>query len=321
MNHNGKLAIAKKLIRFCSKLGIEYIKFQTFKANELSTPYAKTAKYQKKSFKKKLSQRDLLKKYELSEDSFKKLFKYCKKCKIEMISTPFDKESAKFLMKLGCRIIKVSSGDLTDFQLLHTLASFKGKLILSTGMSNLKEIENSIKFLKREKKKLKDIILMHCTSSYPAKNQDLNMNALDTIRKKFNLQIGYSDHSQSQIPSLVSILKKCDYYEKHITINKSLQGPDHSSSFDLSEFSLMVKNINALYEILGTNKKRAVPAELNNLKIVRKSLVASKDIKRGEVFTKKNLTTKRPALGKSATLWKRYLGKKSKKNYNKNNLI
>ena len=139
------------------------------------------------------------------------------------------------------------------------------------------------------------------------------MNALDTIRKKFNLQIGYSDHSQSQIPSLVSILKKCDYYEKHITINKSLQGPDHSSSFDLSEFSLMVKNINALYEILGTNKKRAVPAELNNLKIVRKSLVASKDIKRGEVFTKKNLTTKRPALGKSATLWKRYLGKKVKK--------
>ena len=149
MNHNGKLAIAKKLIRFCSKLGIEYIKFQTFKANELSTPYAKTAKYQNKSFKKKLSQRDLLKKYELSEDSFEKLFKYCKKCKIEMISTPFDKESAKFLMKLGCRIIKVSL-QIYRFSIITYSASFKGKLILSTGMSNLKEIENSIKL--KEKK-------------------------------------------------------------------------------------------------------------------------------------------------------------------------
>ena len=159
MNHNGKLAIAKKLIRFCSKLGIEYIKFEAFKANELSTPYAKAQNIKINLLKKNyLKRRFVEKKYELSEDSFEKLFKYCKKCKIEMISTPFDKESAKFLMKLGCRIIKVSSGDLTDFQLLHTLASFKGKLILSTGMSNLKEIENSIKFLKSEKKKLKDII-------------------------------------------------------------------------------------------------------------------------------------------------------------------
>ena len=321
VNHCGKLQLAKKIIDLSKKIGADYVKFQTYITDELVTKNSSLADYQKKNLKSKLTQYEMLKKYELSFEAFNKLIKYCKKKKIGFISTPFDRQSALFLLKINCKIIKISSGDLTDFNLLECISKFKGKILLSTGRSSFNEVKKSLRFLIKKGKKKKDIVVMQCTSDYPTKDKDLNLNVIDTFKKKLKVSVGFSDHSQSQVSPIIAGLKGCNYIEKHITLSKKLPGPDHKASFDINEFRQMILNVRSIDKILGSEKKYCTRVENKNKVIVRKSLVAKTDIKKGELFSKKNLTTKRPLKGIDASNWFYFLNKRAKKNYKKNQFI
>ena len=321
INHNGSISIAKKLIEVASRSGADAIKFQTYKTENLVTNYAKKANYQKKKNRKTESQFEMLKKYELSPKMHKSLITFCKKKKIIFLSSPFDIQSINFLNYLGIKTFKIPSGEITNLPYLKHIGKLKKKVILSTGMANMLEIKNAIDVLIKSGTAKKKITVMHANTEYPTPINDVNLRSMITIGKTFNISFGYSDHTLGIEVSVAAVALGAKCIEKHFTLNTSMDGPDHKASLEPNELKAMIKAIRNIESALGSTIKKPSKSETPNIKIVRKSLVASRDIKKGEIFTEQNLTAKRPGDGLSPFKIKKFLGKKSQKNYKKDQQI
>ena len=321
VNHNGKIDLALELINAASDCGADIIKFQTFKAEDLILKTTPKTKYQIKNTKSSESQFKMLKALEMSDMMHEKIVNHCLKKNIEFLSSAFDINSLKYLVNLGIKRIKIPSGEITNLPYLEKAASFRLPLIVSTGMSNLTEINNTYKFLKSCGIKNDMITFLHCTSEYPAELTSINLNAIKTISDYFKVSVGYSDHTIKKETSIAAVALGASVVEKHITLNKFLEGPDHKASSDPVEFKKMVNSIRIVEKILGDTKKKVHHTEIANAKLVRKSIVASKFIKKGDLFTHQNLTTKRPGTGLSPMKWYEIIGKRAHKNYRIDEMI
>lgn len=319
MNHNGSIKLAKKLIDEAKKCGADAIKFQTFKASSLVTPFAKKAKYQQKNTGNKNGQYEMLKKLELDWDSHLKLFRYCKKKNITFLSSPFDEESADMLEKLGVSKYKIPSGEITNTPFLKYIAKKKKPVILSTGMSTFKEVETALKAIYSTGNK--KVSILHCVTEYPAPYDEINLNAIITMRKKFDVPVGYSDHTESTEIAIAASALGAEIIEKHFTLSRKMKGPDHKASIEPAEFSKMVESIRNVESAMGNGEKIPSKSEKKNIAIVRKSLTAKTDINKGEYFTGENLTAKRPGNGIPPYKKEIVIGKKAKKNFKKDELI
>ena len=317
VNHNGSLRLAKKLVNAAKKAKANYIKFQSFNHKKLTTKNAPKADYQKDSYNKKQTQAVMLKNLELSKSKQIELIKYCKKKKIKFLCTAFDEENLQFLINKGIDYIKIPSGEITNLPFLEFIKKKQKKILLSTGASSIKDISNALKILDNKKK----ITILHCNSAYPTPYQDINLNSLKFIRQKFKCNIGFSDHSLSLIAPSGAVAIGATIIEKHFTLSRKLKGPDHKSSLEPSELSIMVDNIREMEKALGKTEKKITKSEKKNRNIIRKSIVAGINIKKGERFSQKNLAFKRPGYGISPMDVKKILGKKSKKNFKEDDLI
>ena len=320
-NHNGKLKMAYKLIDVAKRCGADFVKFQTSIPKLHVSKFAKKANYQMKNWKKKESQLQMLQKISLTYQDFKKIKKYCGKKKIEFISTPFDLKSIDFLKSLNMKYFKIPSGEITNLPYLIKIAKLKKKVILSTGMANLKEIKDAFNILISYGTKKKNITILQCNTEYPTPLRDANVRAMLTIKKIFKVNIGYSDHTEGIESSLAATALGAKILEKHITLNKKLPGPDHKASANPKDFRKMVEGIRKITVALGDGVKKVSSSEKKNLKIARTSIVAVKKIKKGEVFTNKNLAIKRPGNGISPMKFYKVVGKIAKKNFLEDEII
>jgi N-acetylneuraminate synthase len=345
VNHNGSIENAKKLIAAAASAGADVVKFQTFNSKNLVSKHALMADYQKKNLNKETTQYEMLKKLELSEEDHFVLKKYAQSKKIEFLSTAFDIESLKFLVsKVGIKRIKVSSGEITNAPLLLEMGRTKLPFIISTGMADLGEIRTALGFLAwgalvpkkfpkisqlnsflKESRTIKylksNATILHCTTEYPAPFSELNLNCITSLKKQYALPVGYSDHSLGIEAPIAAVCLEATVIEKHFTLDKNLEGPDHKASLEPFELKQMVSAIRNLEVSFGDGIKKPTASEIKNKAVARKSLVASENIKKGDYFTLDNLTTKRPGSGISAIHFGNYLGKKSKHSYSKDDLI
>lgn len=348
VNHNGSLDMAFELVEAAAAAGADIVKFQTFKASQLVSKQAPKANYQLETTDASESQFDMLKKLELTESMHEKIIEHCKKCKIAFMSTPFDLESLHMLVsRYELPIIKIPSGEINNAQLLLQAARTGKHIILSTGMSGLGDVEAALSVLSFGMKYLDDhqvypstkhfyeayysdsgqsllrrnVTLLHCTTEYPTPFEDVNLNAMDTLRQAFQLPIGLSDHTNGISVAIAAVAKGAKVIEKHFTLDKSLPGPDHKASLDPNELRNLVESIRQVEKALGSPVKRAASSELKNASIARKSLVALKDIRQGEPFTVHNLGVKRPGTGISPLYYYDYLGKIAEKDYRQDEVI
>ena len=320
-NHNGQLNMAYKLVDVAKKCGADFVKFQTSIPELHISKFAKKANYQIKNWKKKGSQLQMIQKLSLTYNDFKKIKKYCKKKKIEFLSTPFDLKSIDFLKNLNMKYFKIPSGEITNLPYLIKVAKLKKKVILSTGMANLTEIREALKILTSHGTKKKNITVLQCNTEYPTPLRDANIRAMLTIKKKFKVNVGYSDHTEGIESSLAAAALGARVLEKHITLNKNLPGPDHRASINPKELKKMIEGIRKITVALGNGIKKISSSERKNIKIARTSIVASKEIKKGEKFTSKNLTIKRPGNGISPMKLFKVIGKIAKKSFSEDELI
>ncbi len=314
-NHNGKISIAKKLIDIASKAKADAIKFQTFNVDELVTKNAPKAKYALEHTEKFETQYEMQKRLQLSFKDHVKLKVYCKKKKIEFISSTFDILSTEILKKLQVRTIKIPSGEINNLPNLKRIGSLGKKIILSTGMSSINDIRVAIKILEKAGTNKKNIVLLHCTTDYPAKIGDVNLLAMNEIRNKFKMEVGYSDHTLGIDISLAAVALGASVIEKHITLDRKMKGPDHYASLEENEFNKLVKSIRNLELALGDGKKKPKKNELKNLYAVRKSIKARKNIEKGQLFSENNLLVARPGKGLSPLKWEEVIGRKARKNF------
>lgn len=319
VNHCGNLKLAKKMILAAKSANADAVKFQTFKADEFIKKNTPKVKYQKKNSKNKESHFDMIKKLELSDRSHLKLIKYCKKININFLSTPYNKKSAQYLNKIGCKVIKTASADIVDLELHEYLARKNKTVLISTGMSNLKEIEQCVNIYKKYKNK--KFILLHCVSSYPTSHKSINLLSLKTISSKFNCLVGFSDHSQGSFASMASVALGGVVVEKHFTTSKKLSGPDHKTSCLPNEFKKLVEDVNNFKKILGSEEKKCQPEEKEMKLISRKSLTLNKSLNKGEIIESNFLTLKRPGNGLYYINLKKIVGKKARKNLHKDHQI
>ncbi len=320
VNHNGDFELAKRLIDVAVEAGVDAVKFQTWKTELLVTKDAKQATYQTENTKIEESQFDMLKKLELSYSSFELLKSYCDSKHILFLSTPDEQESANFLANLQ-DIFKIGSGELTNAPYLTHIGSLGKKIIISTGMGNLQEIEDALNVLIKAGTPKQNIIVLHANTQYPTHMEDVNLNAMNTIKQKFDITVGYSDHTLGIEVPIAAVAIGAKVIEKHFTLDKAMDGPDHKASLDPIELKAMVIAIRNIEKALGSNIKEASESEKPNIDIVRKSIVANTNIKVGDVFTTENLTTKRPGNGISPMQWLSLIGSKAKQNYNTDDLI
>jgi len=317
VNHNGKLKLAKKLVDVAKKAGVDAVKFQTFKAKNLVSKNTEMANYQKKNTGKKESQFEMLRRLELHNRNFIKLKKYCNKKRIIFLSTPHT-ESAVDLLNNLVPAYKIGSGDLTNSPLLKKIAQKKKPIILSTGMATLKEVEEAVNTIMPINKKL---ILLHCTTNYPCPLEEVNLRAMLTLKKEFNLLVGYSDHTSGIIVPTIAVAMGATVIEKHFTLDKNLPGPDHKASLEPKELKEMVKAIRNVEKILGTGEKNPTNSEKKIRRIIRKSIVAKIDIPKNTIIKKNMLIIKRPGTGINPKQIDKIIGKKTKKNIVQNELI
>ena len=316
VNHNGSVELAKKLIDVAKDCGCDAVKFQTFIAKNVVSKFAKKAQYQIENTNNDESQLAMIKKLELSFADFLELKNYCDIQKIIFMSTPFDLESIDFLASLKMTIFKIPSGEITNLPYLRKINSLKTKVILSTGMANLEEIANALKILQDC-----EVSILHANTQYPTPMEDVNLNAMLTIKNKFNVEIGYSDHTQGIEIAIASVAIGAKIIEKHFTLDKKMAGPDHIASLEPEELKAMVNSIRNIEKAFGDGIKRPSKSEINNIEIARKSIVAKVKINKGEFFSEKNITTKRPALGISPMKWDEIIGSIAQKNYEEDELI
>jgi len=312
VNHNGDLHLAKKLIDAAKESGADAVKFQTFKAENLVSLQAEKAPYQIKNTGASESQYDMIKALELSDDEFCELKNYAEEKKIIFLSTPFDHQSADFLDELGISLLKIPSGEITNIPLIEHIGKKKKPVILSTGMSTLGEVEEAIEALKI--RGTTAITLLHCTTSYPAPIESVNLAAMETLHCAFKLPVGYSDHTEGiTIPIAAVALGAC-VIEKHFTLDKNLLGPDHKASLEPNELKAMVKAIRTVELAMGDGIKLPTKAEKENINVGRKSLVAKIDIKAGEILKEGDISVKRPGNGIPPKYFDELIGKKANKN-------
>lgn len=321
VNHNGNLNLALEMIEAAAKSGADIVKFQTYTSESLVLKQIPKTNYQKKNSKSPESQYSMLKRLELSRKYYDEIIKSCKKNRVEFLSSAFDIENLKFLLNLNIKRIKIPSGEITNLPYLEFIKKTNLPIILSTGMANLKEITDALKILSSNSKKMNKITLLHCNSEYPTPFRDVNLLAMVELGKIYNIKFGYSDHTLGIEVPIAATALGASIIEKHFTLNRRLKGPDQRISLLPREFNEMVLKIRNIEQSLGEINKKVTKSEFKNIKYVRKSIVANQNIKKGELFTIKNLTTKRPGNGISPMLWHKILGKKSKYNYKKNDLI
>jgi N,N'-diacetyllegionaminate synthase len=317
VNHNGDMTIAKKLIDAAVDAGVDYVKFQTFKADNLVSDSAKKADYQIENTQDSTeSQLHMLKKLELSHIQHQELISYCQSKKISFFSTAFDLESLDYLKALDFEMVKIPSGEITNLPYLKKAAQLFSKVIISTGMSTLSEIENALNVFISNGTKRERIYILHCNTEYPTPMKDVNLLAMLAIKNKFNVPIGYSDHTLGIEVPIAAVALGAKVIEKHFTLDRSLPGPDHRASLEPMELMEMVFAIrNIELAISGSGIKEPSESEKKNIEIARKSIVAKIDIKCGDIFTTDNLTTKRPGNGLSPMLWDNVMGKKATQDY------
>ena len=321
VNHNGSLSLAKKMIDKASSIGADYVKFQSFNASELANENLKKATYQKINSKSSESQFKMLKKLEISEDFHKKIIKYSSQKKIKFLSSPFDITSLNMLLRLGIKIIKIPSGEINNYPLLLEISKKSKEVILSTGMANNREISNALKILLSHNLKRGQITILQCTSDYPTNYKDVNLRVMNEFKKKYRTNIGLSDHTIGTEVAIAATALGASMIEKHFTLNKNMSGPDHFISSDPVEFKKMVFGIRNIELALGSNTKTISKSELKTKKVVRKFIIAKKDILKGEIFSLHNLTSQRTGSGIEANYFKKLLKKKSKINYKKGQKI
>jgi len=318
VNHNGRLDIAKKLVDVAKIAGADAIKFQTFKAENLVTNNAEMADYQIENTKEKKSQFDMLKNLELAYDDFKVLKKYCDQKEIIFLSTPHTFDAIDFLDDL-VPAYKIGSGDLTNSPALKIIAK-KGKpVILGTGMSTLHEVKLAIDAIKSQGNE--QIIIMHCTTNYPSTPEEVNLRAMVTMQKEFDIVVGYSDHTLGTMTAAIATALGAKVIEKHFTLDKNLPGPDHKASIEPDELTKMIKEIRSVEKILGNSTKEPTESEKKIMKLVRKSIVAGQDIDKGSVINENMIVIKRPGTGVSPTNLHKIVGKKAKKNILKDKIF
>jgi len=319
VNHNGKIEIAKKLIEKAKDSGADAVKFQTFKAEKGISRHAEKAAYQKNNTSLDETQLDMVKKLELSFEQFRILKKYCDEIGIMFMSTPFDHDSIDFLDELGMEIWKIPSGEITNLPYLIKVAKLKKPIILSTGMCTIDDISNAINVLKDNGASV--ISILHCTTEYPTVYSDVNLKAMLTIKDKFNIDIGYSDHTKGIEVSIAASALGATIIEKHFTLDNSMEGPDHRASLEPNELKQLVYSIRNIELALGSGMKEPAESEIKNINIARKSIIANKRIKKGEVFTEENLTVKRPGNGVSPMMWFEVLGRIALRDFEEDELI
>ena len=321
VNHNGSIDLAKKLIDAAAASGADAVKFQTFKAENLATTYAKKANYQKSLTSQKESQFDMLKKLELSKEMHLELINYCNIKKIKFLSSPFDHESIELLKDLGLDIFKIPSGEITNLPYLRHIGKLNKKIILSTGMSNMDEVKIALGVLISSGTKKNNITVLHANTEYPTPMEDVNLNAMVTIGKELDVNFGYSDHTLGIEVDIAAVAMGAKCIEKHFTLNCNMEGPDHKASLEPEQLKEMVKAIRNVELALGSDIKKPSKSELPNIQIARKSIVAKIKIKKNDILTEKNITVKRPCGGISPMKWDEVVGTKATKDYKKDELI
>ena len=322
VNHNGSIELAKKMINVASECGADAIKFQTFKANKLVVKYAQKAEYQKQDASdKEENQYQMLKKLELDIDTHKELITYCKSKNIIFLSTPFDLGSVGLLADLGLQTFKIPSGEITNLPYLEKIGSLNKKVILSTGMANIGEIEDALSVLTSSGTQKENICVLHTNTEYPTPMCDVNLKAMQTIQNTFKVDVGYSDHTLGIEVDIAAVAMGASLIEKHFTLDKNMDGPDHKASLEPDELKSMIKAIRNIELALGDGIKRASPSEAKNKDTARKSIVATSNIIKGEEFGSENLSIKRPGSGISPMRWYELIGQVAQKDYQSDELI
>lgn len=306
VNHNGQLELALKLCDAAKAAGVDAVKFQTWKTENIVTAQARQAAYQTENTGIEESQYDMLKKLELSYDHFRYIQEYCKKIGIDFLSTPDEEESLAFLVSLGLPFIKVGSGEVTNIPYLRKIGSHGKPVILSTGMSNLAQVATAYDTLL--KAGANGVSLLHCTTNYPCPMEEVNLRAMITLRDAFKCHVGYSDHTMGTEVPVAAVALGAEIIEKHFTLDRTMEGPDHKASLEPCELKLMVQQIRNIENALGDGIKRPNRSEAENAKVVQKSILAKRSIKMGEVLTEENLTVKRAGAGIPASLWDLVVG-------------
>jgi len=321
VNHNGDLNLAKQLIDAAVTAGADVVKFQTFNANRLVTRTAKKADYQAQTTNSEETQHGMLQRLELTETMHHELIIYCKTRNIVFLSTGFDIESVDLLVSLGQECFKIPSGEITNLPYLRHIGQLGKTVILSTGMATMGDVEAAIEVLEHAGTPRSKLTVLHCTTEYPTPMNEVSLRTMQSIKSAFGVAVGYSDHTQGIEVSIAAVAMGAAVIEKHFTLDRNLPGPDHLTSLEPEELTAMVTAIRNIEVALGDGIKRLTPAEARNKIVVRKSLVASRVIKAGEVFTSENLTVKRPGNGISPMRWDEVLGKKASRDFIEDELI
>lgn len=315
VNHNGDLALAKKLVEVAAQAGADLVKFQTFKADRLVTAAAQKAPYQEASTGAGESQYAMLRRLELSDEAHHVLLEHCRAHGIGFLSTGFDIESIDFLASLGIRLFKVPSGEITNLPYLRHIGAKCGEVILSTGMATLGEVEAAINALEQAGTPKGNIIVLHCTTEYPASMEAVNLKAMLSMQAAFQLRVGYSDHTEGIAIAPAAVALGASVIEKHFTVDRNLPGPDHRASLEPRELAALVQSIRAVEAALGDGVKRMTAVEAHNKPVARKSIVAARAIAQGELFSAQNLTVKRPGTGISPMRWDEVLGQRAPRSF------
>ena len=316
VNHNGSVELAKKLVDAAAAAKVDYIKFQTFKSEGVVTKKAEKAQYQKESTgSEENTQLEMIKKLEISYEGYLEIRDYCNQKGVKFFSTSTDPQSVEFLASLDMDMWKIPSGEVTNYPFLCKIASYNKPTIFSLGMSDMDMVHDAVEVLLENGLDKENLILLHCNTEYPTPFEDVNLLAMKAIEKEFGVKVGYSDHTLGIEVPIAAVAMGADVIEKHFTLDRNMEGPDHKASLEPDELLEMVKSIRNIEKALGDGVKRITESERRNMIIARKSIVAARDIKKGEVFTNENLTTKRPGDGISPMRWKEVLGKVAKCNF------
>ncbi len=322
VNHNGSIEMAKSLIDAAKACDVDYVKFQTTKGPEaITSKFAQMADYQKKNLNQEESQADMLRKILLKMEDFEDLNSYCSKKGVKFMSTPFDLDSIDFLAGLNMDFMKIPSGEITNLPYLRKIARFHIPVIMSSGMCTLGDIEAAMNVLTTNGLKESEISLLHCNTEYPTPFSDVNLRAMLTLKQCFGVRVGYSDHTKGIEVPIAAVAMGAEIIEKHFTLDRTLPGPDHVASLEPEELKAMVDSIRNIEQALGTGMKKVTSSEQKNIAIARKSIIAARDIKKGELFSETNLTVKRPGNGITPMRWDDVIGKMAKRDFVEDELI
>lgn len=316
VNHNGDLATAYELIDIAAEAGADAVKFQTFNPEDLVTSIAPMASYQASNLGKRRSQLDMLKGLRLQKDDHYRLLEHCQRREIQFLSTPFDLRSIAFLQTMNLPMVKVPSGELTNLPYLRRIAKMGTPVVLSTGMASLEEVAEGLNVLVDGKVPPSDISVLHCTTQYPTPVSDVNLRVIATLKQTFpKIRVGYSDHTLGIVIPIAAVACGAQVIEKHYTLSRSMEGPDHAASLEPNELKAMVEGIRDVEIAMGSSTKSPTPCEMENINVVRKSIVAARSIRNGHIIEAADLAVKRPGTGISPMLWDKIVGSRASRKY------